>query len=60
MFKCVEGLPSAFERIDALIFAVIFILPQVQRWIFAQIHILMDVFHVVLVESVPKAFELAS
>lgn len=55
-----EGLPSAFERIDALIFAVIFILPQVQRWIFAQIYILMDVFHVVLVESVPKAFEIAS
>ena len=55
-----EGLPSAFERIDALIFAVIFILPQVQRWIFAQMHIIMDLCHVVLVDSVPKAFEIAS
>jgi hypothetical protein len=32
--QCMEGLPSAFERIDAMIF----ILPEVQHGIFAHIN----------------------
>lgn len=33
-----EGLPSPFERIDAMIFEVIVILPKGQHGIFSQIN----------------------